>query len=284
MTAVVSIPKKLRDVFELLCKGKIKEGIEQLKAIPGFEAHKAIALAEIAYFQHDFESAMDYDEQALPHHEEWYAGNIVNEHFFAYVRAAIALKCIDRAKRVLTAFLKREQDTKVPANDMDRHKFHVERYQYIIGQHLLKLKGRENLEIYNSPYQVISNGDSMDKFIAQLKKYRPKFLSDSIDGAMYMLNFIYKTGNTTDYVKIYEKFSDKIDDESLHIKASKVYLALKHPEKAKEAIRTLTSKAWFPIEHPQITPMKLWAEDDLQKIMKRDFCKEILYLPKVQNR
>jgi hypothetical protein len=102
---IVKIPKKLRDIFDKLRSGQIELGLAQLAEVKDFEPQKNIVLAEINYFGSHNELAMTNDEKALPFDEQWYAGNILSEHFFAYTNTAIVSHNIQRAENFYKTYL-----------------------------------------------------------------------------------------------------------------------------------------------------------------------------------
>jgi hypothetical protein len=282
MTKIRGVPKKLREVFALLRKGKLETGLTRLDDIEGmddFAAHMVIARAEIAYFEHDFERAMMLDETGLPFHDQWYAGNVVDEHFVAYVRAATAIRKQDRAREFLKAFLEREKGRRVPASDRPRHTFHLERYGEVIRDLLGRLDGKKK----GVPsYAESSAPKPMSAFVEQLKKYRPKVSPASVEAADYMLHFVYEHGRAADFISLYEKFGGRITTMDHHVHAAKVFVAKKKTASAVKAIRTMTTKAWYYVEAMQVAPMQLWAHDDLAPVLTAKLCRELLELPKGQ--
>lgn len=272
---IVKIPKKLRDILDTLRSGQIEIGLEQLEKIKDFEPQKAIILAEINYFSENYEVAMTSDENGLPFDEQWYAGNILFEHFFAYSNTAIISNNVLRAENFYTKFL-----TDKEKSDLPKHR--IDTYKHQVNQHLAKLKGETNLKIDAEVLEVITNGKSTSEFIAQLKEYRPKLTFDSLDGAKYLLNFMFEEGNTDESLAYYEKYANELNNEDCHINASRLYLKTNQIEKAKRAIITYATKSWYPVEHIQITPMRLWEFEDLSPILTKELKKEILLTPKAK--
>ena len=217
---IVKIPKKLRDILDTLRSGQIEIGLEQLEKIKNFEPQKAIILAEINYFSENYEVAMTSDENGLPFDEQWYAGNILFEHFFAYSNTAIISNNVLRAENFYTKFL-----TDKEKSDLPKHR--IDTYKHQVNQHLAKLKGEKNLKIDAEILEVITNGKSTSEFIAQLKEYRPKLTFDSLDGAKYLLNFMFEEGNTDESLAYYEKYANELNNEDCHINASRLYLKTK---------------------------------------------------------
>jgi hypothetical protein len=272
---IVKIPKKFRDILDLLRNGKIENGIELLGKIKGFEPQKAIVLAEINYFSTEFENAMKNDEIALPNDQQWYAGNILYEHFFAYSNTAIESNNVLRAETFYKKYLEEKEK-------LNLQKHLIDTYRHQVSQHLEKLKGIKNLIIDIEPLQVIKNGESHSTFVEQLKEYRPKLTYESAKGAEYLLNFMFEEGNTEESLAYYEKYAENLNNENTHINASRLFLATNQIEKAKTAILNYSVNCWYPVEYIQITPMRLFEFEDLKPILTKEFKKEILYKPKAK--
>ncbi len=272
---IVKIPKKIRDILDIFRSGQIEYGIELFDKIKGFEPQKALVLAEINYFSSEFESAMKNDEIALPNNQQWYAGNILYEHFFAYSNTAIESNNVLRAETFYKKFLLEKEKLDLPKHIIDA-------YKHQVSQHLEKLKGVKNLTIDPEPLQVIKNGESQSTFIEQLKKYRPKLTYESIEGAEYLLNFMFEEANTEESLSYYEKYADSLKNENTHINASRLFLATNQIEKAKKTILDYCIKCWYPVEYIQITPMRLFEFEELKPILTKEFKKEILYKSKAK--
>jgi len=45
---------------------------------------------------------------------------------------------------------------------------------------------------------------------------------------------------------------------------------------------TYVTKSWYPVEHIQITPMRLWEFEDLSPILTTELKKEMLLTPKAK--
>ncbi|MBX3253594.1 MAG: hypothetical protein KF862_05585 [Chitinophagaceae bacterium] len=271
---IVKIPRKLRDIFAILRNGQIEAGLEQLEKIKGFGPQKAIVKAETGYFSNDYENAMANDENGLPFDEQWYAGNILFEHFFAYSNAAIISKNISRAENFYRNFLAEKEKS-----DLPEHRINVYRHQ--VKNHLAKLYGEKDLIIDNNLPPIVTNGKSTGEFIAQLKEYRPGLAFNSIEGAEYILNFMLEQGNTDESLAYYEKFADKIVNNNTHIHATRLYLLAKESGKAKKSLMRFVNN-WYPVEHIQITPMILFSYEDLYPILTKEFKQEILNMPKAK--
>ena len=271
---IVKIPKKLRDILDTLRSGQIEIGLEQLENIKDFEPQKAIILAEINYFSDNYELAMLNDENGLPFDEQWYAGNILFEHFFAYSNTAIISDNISRAKNFYKNFLTEKEKLELP-----EHRINVYRHQ--VKNHLAKLNGERDLIINKKQLQIVKEGKSIDEFKEQLREFRPKLTFDSVEGAEYLLNFMLEKGNTDESLAYYEKFADKIVNDNTHIDAARLFHLKEQTDKAKKSLMTFVNN-WYPVEHLQITPMILFSYEDLYPLLTKEFKQEILNTPKAK--
>lgn len=270
----VKIPKKLRDILDALRSGQIEIGLEQLEKIKDFEPQKAIVKAEINYFSNDYELAMMNDENGLLFDQQWYAGNILFEHFFAYSNTAIISDNISRAETFYKNFLTEKEKLNLP-----EHRINVYRHQ--VKNHLAKLNGEKDLIINKKQLQIVKDGKSTDEFKAQLKEYRPKLTFESVEGAEYLLNFMLEKGNIDESLAYYEKFADKIVNDNTHINAARLFHLIGKTDKAKKSLMTFVNN-WFPVEHIQITPMILFSYEDLYPLLTKEFKQEILNMPKTK--
>ncbi|WP_370900057.1 hypothetical protein [Chryseobacterium gossypii] len=141
MKTIVKIPKKLRDIFSLIRNGEIEIGIDKLNALEDFTAQKGVALAEVYYYQSNYNLAMTFDENSLLYNNAWYAGNILDEHFFAYTYAAIQSNQIERAIKFYNFFFEVKEQLNLP-------EYLINEYRYKVEQHILKLKGFNELKIF----------------------------------------------------------------------------------------------------------------------------------------
>jgi hypothetical protein len=274
--AIAKIPKKLKDILNILRNGQIEEGLEQLEKIKDFEVQKSIVKAEINYFKSNYQEALRYDEQSLPFDDQWYAGNILTEHLFAYSYFSIVSGNFLQAEKFLKQFLLDKENIELP-----EHRINFYRHQ--ITHHLMKINGEKKLIIDPTELNVIKNGNKEEEFIEQLKKYRPKLDYNSVEGAEYLLNFMFEKYNTISALEYYEIYADKIKLEDHHINAARLYVKNDDKEKASEALLRFSCKAWWPVEHIQITPMKLLMFEDLQPILTQELKNKILYSPKANH-
>ncbi|MBS0027231.1 hypothetical protein ACTJJ0_12260 [Chitinophaga sp. 22321] len=273
--SIEKLPKKLRVFFDEIRNGVVENCITNLDSIEGFDAQKGIVLAEIFYYQSDYNSAMDYDERSLLHNDKWYAGNILTEHFYAYTYAAIESDQVERAIKFYNFFLEVKEQLDLPEHL-------VSQYRYLTEQHILKLKGYKKLYIDQPPINLITEGKAKREFEDQLRKYRPKLDPDSIEGIEYILQFMITDCATSDVFECYEKYADKIKIENIHVDIARLYVISGRLELAWKTLIRYAERSWWPVEHLQVLPMRVFEYGELLPILNNEFKMEILNLPKVK--
>lgn len=271
--SIVKIPKKVQGILAAIRNGQVAKGLEQLDSIKGLAPQKALVRAEINYFRGKYEEALDCDEQALLFDEQWYAGNILTEHLFAYSNAAIISNNTNRASRFLTDYLIEKEKLSLPD-----HRLNFYRHQ--VAQHLKRLAGEQNLPIEPRPLSLLTVGEPLEIFATQLREYRPKLAVDSAAGADYLLHFMFQTGATAEALNYYHTYASEIRTESHHLNAARLYAKLNDLTSAQQALLTYAAIAWFPVEHIQVAPMRLWEFNELSSILTQDLREKILALPK----
>lgn len=270
---VVKIPAKLRKALQTVRSGQLDAGLAQLAAIKGFEPQKASAEAEVAYFQGNFAAAMHLDEQALPFDGQWYASNVLTEHLFAYSRAALLSGNVAQARQFLQQLLAEKE-----ALDLPDHSLRFYRYQ--VAQHLQRLAGAQLLPIDPEPLRPLTAGVPLETFIPQLRQYRPKLTFNSAAGADYLLHFMFGAAATAEVLCYYRTYADELRAESHHLNVARLCAQLGDRKAAENALLTYAAIAWFPVEHTQVAPMRLWEFAELLPILTSVLTTQLLLLPK----
>jgi len=269
---VVKIPVKLRKALQTIRSGQVEAGLAQLVTVKGFEPQKASTEAEVAYFQGNFAAAMRFDEQALPFDGQWYAGNVLTEHLFAYSRAALLSGNEAQASEFLRQFLAAE------TLSLPDHRLHFYRYQ--VAQHLQRLAGAQHLPIDPQPLPPLATGAPLEAFAPQLRQYRPKLTFDSVAGADYLLHFMFASAATAQALRYYRTYADELRTESHHFSAARLYAQLGDHAAAEKALLTYAAIAWFPVEHTQVAPMRVWEFAELLPILTSELTTQFLLLSK----
>ena len=80
---VIKLPKKFRMVCYDIMDGK-DEALDTLETFSEQYPHQVAAVkAEVAYFNMDYNRALDLDLTILPYLEEWYYSNVSDQHMIA---------------------------------------------------------------------------------------------------------------------------------------------------------------------------------------------------------
>ena len=95
----------LRPAISLIRKGALKEGLEQLELIEGYDVIKNVTKAEVAYYKGSYKDAMYFDEHSLSSDGEWYDTFVTAHHLRAYVYAALQTGSVSRAKEFLDYYI-----------------------------------------------------------------------------------------------------------------------------------------------------------------------------------
>lgn len=273
---MVKLTNELIKILKDFRKGKIQESQIKLDKVEGFDVQKSLVKAQINYFKEDYKKAMRYDEKALPNNDQWYAGNILSEHFFAYSNSAIQSNQVERASKFYKAYLANKVKQNLP-----EHKINF--YKHQVSQHLQKLEGEKNLIINcHKAYEIKEKGEPIEKFYQQYQNVRDSSALKSRAAIEYMLHFLIEYGNTNECLNYYETNWESIIMEDNHLKVAQIYKAKKQIEKAKEVILRFAEKFWYPIEHLQIVPMKLWCFEDLLPLIDKELKLEILAVNKAK--
>lgn len=262
-------PKKLTDGFDLIRKGKVSAGIKMLEDVPDFEPQKNMALAEVAYFQHDWEKGLKLSCSFMPHPNETHYSNIFDEHFELVLLATYKLNVWKQTLDFLTDLLKIYK------------KIGNKQVIFQIEKKIDEVKNKDATieEFKNGAPKVRTTGKSLEEIIEQQKKFKPKLNNKEVEKADYILYFLNYNGKTQDFVDLYSKFGKELYSEN-HKRAAKEYIALGDIKKAQKALMYFV-QTWWPVEKMQVEPLVLMADKELLPALDKNFCQEILETPKM---
>lgn len=150
-----------------------------------------------------------------------------------------------------------------------------------MAQHLQRLAGAQHLPIDPEPLPPQATGAPLDAFAPQLRQYRPKLTFDSAAGADYLLHFMFTSAATAEVLPYYRTYANGLRTESHHLDAARLYAQLGDQEAAEQALLTYAAIAWFPVEHTQVAPMRVWEFAELLPILTSELTTQLLLLPKV---
>lgn len=268
---MTKFPKKLKDALALVRQGKLVEGKKALDEIEGFEAKKAIALAEVAYFQHDWAKGLELSHIYMTKQDEWHYSNIFDEHIELVLLATYKLNVWEDTKKFLESLLK----------------IHSQNKQMIfqINKKLLEIKNKAKTigEFENSKPEIRTKGKSLEEIEKQQKEIKPKLNNKPIEKADYILYFLHYYGNTADFIKVYDglgKDAEKLNYENQK-RAAVDYMAAGNIKKVQEVLLNC-AKTWWPVEQMQVEPVDLFGMKELIPALDKKICEEILKMSKAE--
>ncbi|MFV0290281.1 MAG: hypothetical protein ACK5IJ_05190 [Mangrovibacterium sp.] len=255
----VKIPKKFKNICDLICDGK-EEGLQKLSEYKEFEHQKIAVLAELEYFNGNFNKALDYDMQICPFFGEWNYSNIREEHVAAMTFAA---KEVKRENEVIDFFVEQisfiESDFDVPEHIKNSYKKYYE-----IQIEILKTGTHLNYEIYVEN----ENPSSIDELITELKNEKKKLDIKSSEGQYQLLSKCCSKGNLKDMLLIYEQICDD-NLSTWHMKALIGYKHLGNDDKVLEVVlRMAKQRLWRVASHTQVRPMEFFTHSALWEVLK----------------
>ncbi|MCC7196985.1 hypothetical protein IT413_02195 [Candidatus Peregrinibacteria bacterium] len=266
-------PTKLKEAFMKIRLGKVEEGIKIMNEVKGLEAKKAIAMAELAYFQHDWAKGLELSCSFLPSTEACHYSNIYDEHFAMIILASYHTDAWDKTEKFLKDLLKGLQ--KLKKDDQP------EQRMFQIKQKLSWIKNKAaTMKAYKEKPKPRTKGKSIEEIVKQQEEYKPKLNNKPIEKADYILYFLNLYGKTEDFIKVYENAGEGVDYLN-HERAAHEYMALGDIKGAQKTL-LICAKNWWPVEHMQVEPVALMTENTLLPALTKDICLKIIKTPKGQ--
>lgn len=256
---VINVSKKFRDVCYEIMDGSY-ESIEKLDAFPEYPHQAAAVKAAVAFFDRDYDRAIELVESIMPYWDEWYYANASKEYMSAMAFAARETGREEKARKILKA----EQERLLAA---DREKCEAgrhQRYNYcrIMLEYLdtgLMPKSKEELE-----YAVPADAKSKEELISSMKG---KAVTAADKTKLY--NVLCMKGLPEDAVGVYEEIKDERLSEMNHENAVIRYLYLGEDEKALEAVERLaTARLWAVAAPTQVRPMNFFTHPMMHRFLK----------------
>ena len=254
---VIKLPKKFRTVCDEIRDGSY-DSLEKLDSFTAFPHQVAAVKAAVAYFDKDYDSAVDLTCDIMPYWDEWFYANIPDEFMAAMVFAAKECGKEEQVRKALTEECDRTFTKDVGKYGEGKHP----RYKYCN----LMLKYLDTGIMPKSDelnYTVPANVKSDDEIIRDCK------IKDGDKDRLYKMLCLY--GSPEDAVKIYEEIKDGSLSEYDREAAIVRYLYLKEDEKALQAIERLASdRLWTVASSDQVRPMNFFTHPMMHKFLKDD--------------
>lgn len=258
---VVKVSKKFREVCYEIMDGSY-ESIEKLEAFEEYP-HQVIAVkAAIAFFEKDYENAINLVEAIMPYWDEWYYSNACNEYLTA---TAFAAREIGRESYV-REFIIKEQESLMATDKESCETGKNQRFNFckIILGYLdtgILPKTKQELE-----YGVPVDAKSLDELVVSMK-----LKNVTIADKMKLYNTLCMKGFPEEAIQIYEEIKDSNLSEMHHENAIIRYLYLNQEEKALEVIERLaTARLWTVAGPTQVRPMNFFMHPMMHKYLVDD--------------
>ena len=249
---IVKLPKKFREVCYKIMYGN-DEAIQLLESFVKYPHQIKAVKAEVAYFNGDWEKGLEYDMEILPYFNEWYYGNVGNEHRAAMVVAALKL---GREKELTKRF---NEASKLLKEDNDDRPQPIKNIS--IMKSFLKKKILPYSDVEDSYYRAPENPLSLDLIKEEFNALIKKKDVDTSYGRLRLFYLTYQKGFTKDAVKTFEEINDNEKAENAYVDAIKLYHSLGEKDKTIEIIEKLaTSRLWHVASATQVRPMEFFNE------------------------
>jgi len=274
-----AIPTKLYEAFEKIRLGKVDEGTRLFDRVDGFDPIKAVALAELSYFRHDWKRGIEFSFDFLSSETDWetvrhHIDNYQRRHLELILVATCQLECwkesrasIEELKRILPSwkgnYNKYQDSLSLISDPVNTARRLTESKPKLRTEPILR-KWEKTLDLSDFERQLHHRRSIYDKS-KQYKHYCDSLASDAFARAV-----------TDVHIAFYEKYIDQLDTAQSHQKAAKSYIALENLREAKEAIRRYM-RCWEFKEPYQVAPIELFTEYELWPIMSdRPFTESLL--------
>jgi len=258
MLEKVKIPKKLAEICALVRDGQ-NDGIEKLSAYPGLDRQKAAVLAEVAYFDGDFEKALQIDMTLCPYWDEWYYSNVRTEHTGAM---SFVARLLGRQDEIIGFFEEQisldERDNDIPAHIKKAKKNNYEnRIEYLRTGVVPHFTEKEI-------YTPLETPVLLDELRAAVIKENKKLDVDSKEWLFALFKKVCSKGTLEDMFVLYEKIAENNLSTMWHIKALMRYNHIGNTEKAFEIVlRMARQRLWAVASDTQVRPMEFFTHPSI---------------------
>jgi hypothetical protein len=274
---MTAIPTKLFEAFEIIRLGKVNEGVKLFDKVDGFDEVKAIALAELAYFRHDWKNGISFTqdiflcEKNLVYNKSYHRLYAIDWYFELYLLATCKLDCW-KESRDFWKKIKKNENLYVP----DRRS----RIDNIIAQ--ISDQQNTTTRLLKSKPKLRTTGkeDILEKSERTLQSHHNKSKH-----SLWRWNYdsiaddIYCEGKTEDFITFYKKYSDHFENSKTFLNAAKSYIAMDNIPESKNAIRQYI-RYWQYSEPHQVEPIVLFADPELWSVMSDShFTTSLLSIP-----
>ena len=281
---MTAIPTKLYEAFEKIRLGKVEEGTRLFDRVDGFEDVKAIPLAELSYFRHDWKRGMQFSFDFLASETDWepvyrlsFAGGSLHGlkriHLALIVVATCQLGCWKESRDTVETLKK----ITVP----NHHKgWNLEKYQITLS-HISDPANTARRLTESKPELRAEGKIDSETLERKAKNAVPKSIQKHWRKRSFddLIGWAYSEASTEIHLAFYERYAARLEKAKSHQEAAKSYIALDNLLEAKEAIRQYM-RCWEFKEPFQVAPIELFADPELWTIMSdRRFTESLLAIP-----
>jgi hypothetical protein len=269
---VTAVPTKLYEAFEKIRLGKVEEGMRQFDRVDGFDTVKAIALAELSYFRHDWKHGIQFAKDFLISDvvldSSRYNSAVTVLHLQLFLIATCQLACWKESRNFLEQLKKTEAERPV-------------KNSYYIQKTIEMISDTQNTarKLLESRPKLRTDGkddllENCERWIRS-KQHQKRIWRDYDD----MIAELYRKAKTEDHIFFYEKYFDNFVRAINHAHAAKSYIAMNNISEAKKAIKRYMSYWKFKDTH-QVAPIVLFTEQELWAVMSdKHFTESLLTIP-----
>lgn len=257
---IVKLPKIIRLICYEIMDGK-GDALKTLETLADKYPHQVAAVkAEVAYFDMDYEKALELDLAILPWLEEWYYSNVSDEHMTAMTVAAIQLH---REKELIEAFRKEQKRIRQEDGRMQRDRF----CDILIGyleRGLLPFSDNDR----NYPYKEPEAPQTKEQLWAKLLEQNKKITPEDLDARRKLYGHLCMFGTAREAIEMFEEILGTPMAESSYHDAIARYIYLGEREKALQTAEQLaTSRLWAVAAPTQVRPMSFFENPNLQEFL-----------------
>ena len=256
----VKLPKKVREICYRIMDGDYG-ALEMLETHSDKYPHQIAAVkAEVAYFDLDYEKALDLDLAILPWLEEWYYSNVSDEHMITMTVAAIRLH---REQELIEAFTKEQERIRAEGGLPQR-----DRLCDILTDYLRRGIMPFSDNDRNYPYHEPEEPQTKEQLWAKLVEQNAKRSLDDPNDKRMLYNHCCMFGTAKDSVELFEEIIEVPMAESSYRDAIARYIYLGDREKAlRTAERLATTRLWAVAGPTQVRPMSFFEDPYLREFL-----------------
>lgn len=257
---VIKLPKKFRMTCYEIMDGRA-EALDALESFADKYPHQVAAVqAEVAYFNLDYEKALDLDLMVLPYLEEWYYGNVSDEHMTAMAVAAIQLH---REQELLNVLMKEQERIRAENGRPQRSRF-CDILINDIKQGTLPFSNKNK----NYPYQEPENPQTREQLWGQIKAKDKKLTPDDTKGKSKLFYLCCMYGGAKDAVALFEELRGTPLGQAAYEDVIARCLYLGDKEKALRFAEELAaSRLWAAAAPTQVRPMNFFEDPNLREFL-----------------